>query len=142
MEDFLDKMDIYAFSGWIEGEVVDGPHVDRYWVEFTLKYPYRDMPDPAAAERLASYDVRIKYKKASELKPVLVVDQTDFRDNTKKPKMQRIPIWLVTLSIPRRFIDEIGDKFNIEDINLIDKLVNSTDEFGDDINLDDITGVS
>jgi hypothetical protein len=46
MESFLDELDTYAFKNWFEGEIVDGPNIERHWVSMTLQYDYKQMPDP------------------------------------------------------------------------------------------------
>lgn len=111
IEDFLDGLDMYAFDNWIEGEVVNGPEITRYWVTIALKYPYSMMPDPKGAKRLLDKDIRVKYKEDYELKPVLVIDSSDYQDGTRKPKMRRNKVWFVELQIPRRFIDDISDEW-------------------------------
>jgi hypothetical protein len=110
MEDFLDSLDLYAFKNWIDGEVVEGPVVSRYWCEMTLKYPYSKMPDPKGGMRLVEHDVRVSFKESTELNPIKVETPNDFRDGTRKPKLEHTKIWLVSMRIPRRFIDEIIDQ--------------------------------
>ena len=74
----------------------------------TLKYDYKDMPDPAGAERLLQHGAKVTFKKDSEEEPVEVTKQDDLQPNNK-PKMKKKPIWLVGIQIPRRFIDELDD---------------------------------
>jgi hypothetical protein len=52
VEDVLDSLDTYVFKHWINGEVVQGPKIRKFWVTISLKYDYEDMPDPRAALRL------------------------------------------------------------------------------------------
>ena len=40
----MDEMGIYTYKNWLEGEVVAGPEVGRYWVDITLMYPREQMP--------------------------------------------------------------------------------------------------
>jgi hypothetical protein len=108
MEDFIDSLDIYVFKNWFEGEIVQGPDIRRYWVSMTLKYAYEEMPDPAGAERLLRHGVKVVYKKAFEEEPVEVETAEDLQPNNK-PKMEKNQIWLVTVQIPRRFIEELDD---------------------------------
>jgi hypothetical protein len=110
VEDFLDGLDLYAYLHWIDGEIVDGPNITRYWASITLKYPYRRMPDPRGAKRLLRYHAIVKFEKASELVPRSIDSQADFRDGTKKPKLDHAPIWLVTIKIPRWLLDDIYDQ--------------------------------
>lgn len=108
MEDFMDSLDLYVFKNWFEGEIVDGPEIRRYWVSMTLKYAYEDMPDPAGAERLMRHGVKVFYRKAKEETSVDVETPSDLEAN-RKPKMKLDPIWLVTIQMPRRFIEELDD---------------------------------
>jgi hypothetical protein len=62
-EDILDSLDIYVFKHWLNGEVVQGPKIRKFWVTLSLKYDYEDMPDPRAALRLLKHGVYVKYNK-------------------------------------------------------------------------------
>lgn len=108
MEDFMDSLDIYVFKNWFEGEIVQGPDIRRYWVSMTLKYAYKEMPDPAGAERLLRHGVKVEYRKAKEEMPVEVESPSDLEPNNK-PKMKKEVVWLITIQIPRRFIEELDD---------------------------------
>lgn len=101
MEDVLDSMDVYVFENWLDGEVVEGPIIRRYWLDFTLKYPYDKMPDPKAALRLLKHDVRVDFEEAREASedPQKPVDEES--DEGK--------IWLVKISMPRRLVVQISD---------------------------------
>lgn len=112
-EDYLDSLDLYAFRNWIKGEVVDGPWVKRYWVSFTLKYPYEDMPDPQGGLRLLKYGSKVLFKKTTEEVSVDPKSKEDIDPETKKPKTESRKIWYVTIKIPRRFIEDIDAK-NLE----------------------------
>lgn len=107
MEDVLDSLDIYVFKNWVNGEVVDGPRVRRYWLSFTLRYDYTSMPDPQAVRRLVKHGIKVEYDR----------NQDD----------QNQQHWLVTIRIPRRLIgqmsaaelgyyDEIDDDVDIDDV--------------------------
>ena len=110
IEDFIDSLDLYAYKHWIDGEVVSGPNVARYWISLILKYPYRRMPDPAGAIRLLGRDVRVSYRESTELLPVKTDETGDLADGgQRKQKFSHAPIWLITLEIPRRYIDDIVD---------------------------------
>ena len=63
IEGMLDKLDMYVFENWIEGEVVDGPNVSKYWIDLTLMYKREQMPDPEAITRLTEHNIKVFYKK-------------------------------------------------------------------------------
>ena len=104
-ERVLDALDMYAFANWEDGEIVEGPLYSRYWIECAFMWPRHMMPDPSGAERLLDYDCKIIYTKSSIKKAKRITDPGDFRPGTKKPKLIDIPIWLVTIRIPRNLIN-------------------------------------
>ena len=117
-EGVLDQFDMYAYKNWNKGEVVAGPKLGRYFIEVTLMYPYKDMPDPEALLRLKANDCDVKMYKDKLLKPrrVLSAEDTEIRVRDNVPrrvaKTEQHDIWLVEVKMPRRFVDE----FSIEQI--------------------------
>ena len=109
VEDFLDSLDLYVFKNWIDGQVVQGPIIKRYFVELTLKYTVDKIPDPRGAKRLMIYDVEVTFKKSTELKPIKVVKPSDYEDGGHRPRLEHTKVWLVHLKIPRRYIENIID---------------------------------
>jgi hypothetical protein len=61
VERVMDTANIYVYKNWIEGEVVEGPRIDRYWVTVTLMYPKALMPDPEGAMRLIKNGCKVYY---------------------------------------------------------------------------------
>ena len=125
VEKFLDFMNIYVFPNWLDGELVDGPNVGRYWITVTLRYEYKKMPDPMAARIMHDVGVKVDYKKDIMMEPIKIKNPEDFRPNSKKPKLLPKKIWHVELKIPRRFIDDID--------------YNDLEEIDDEIDVDDIS---
>jgi len=109
IEDYFDSNDLYVYKNWFDGEVVAGPFVQRYWIKIKLKYPYEKMPDPSGGQRLLKHGTRIHYDIAYEECPVKVKSESDYRPGTKKPKMIKKKVWIITLLISRRFIQNIDD---------------------------------
>jgi len=108
VEDYLDSSNIYAFRNWIKGAVVDGPYVSRYWVKLTLKWPYKKMPDPDGGLRLLAHGTKVVYRIAIEEVPKKIETPSDYQPGTKKPKMQKVKVWLVDLLIPRKFVENLS----------------------------------
>lgn len=135
VEDYFDNSSLYVFDNWIKGELVDGPNIKKYWIEFTLKYPYHDMPDPRGGLRLTQHGTKIYFKKAYELAPQPIKSPSDYQPGTKKPKMKKEPVWLVHMKIPRRFIDAVDQELldtygdEIED-TISNEVENSTASVG------------
>ena len=108
IEDYLDTSNIYVFKNWIKGSVVDGPYVSKYWVRVVLKWKYKDMPDPSGAARLTPHGTLIKWGIGHEDVPQPIKTPSDYRPGTVKPKLKKEKIWLVDISIPRKFIENLS----------------------------------
>lgn len=106
-ERVIDELDLYAFANWKKGELVEGPVYEKYFVTCTFMWPYKFMPDPRAAERLADYDCEIYYKRDTLEYPVKVKTPDDFKPGTKLPRKGRAPIWLVKIVMPKTLMQEI-----------------------------------
>lgn len=106
-ERVLDELDIYVFAHWKEGELVEGPVYEKYFVTCTFMWPYKLMPDPRGGERLLDYDCEIYYSKDTLEYPIKVETPDDFEPGTKMPKMKKVPIWLVKIVMPKKLMQEI-----------------------------------
>ena len=89
----------------------DGPTVKRYWVSITLKYPYDKMPDPQGAARLVNSGATVTFKESVEYVSVKVEQPDDLDPATRKPKEEKKDIWLITIRVPRRFIEAAVDDY-------------------------------
>ena len=125
----LDDLDLYVFKNWLKGEIVEGPQIDRYWITVTLMYPFKMMPDPAGAERLINHGCKVWYGK-DVLKHVAKITgpesyETNDDDGKLKPKIIESPVWLVKITMPRHFVDEMqtdkvdtsNGKVDMEDVS-------------------------
>lgn len=106
MEDVLDSLDTYVFRNWFDGEIVEGPKVRRYWLDMTLMFPAKKMPDPRAGLRLLKHGVRVDFRKGTQ------EEGGEYRDVSgiegKGDKADNHTVWLVRISVPRRLISDIG----------------------------------
>lgn len=133
VEEFFDNLDLYAYKNWFEGELVQGPEIERYWVTVVLKYPIDKMPEPQGGKRLTKHECKVKYVKAKQkyvdmdLNNVVDVDQNmnvDFvspstisggyiegpHERAKQDGSIRFKdIWLIIITIPKRFIDDVTE---------------------------------
>ncbi len=109
IEDVLDSLDVYVFRNWMQGEIISGPTIRRYWVSITLVYPEDKMPDPRAGLRLLKHGVMVKYTK-------------DTLETS--PDNQSEPVWLVELEVPRKLLNGMNDA--------------GIDFYDDEIDVDDI----
>lgn len=123
-ERVLDELDLYVFANWKDGELVDGPVYEKYFVTCTFMWPHKLMPDPRGGERLLSYDCEVYYAKDFLEYPIDVKDYDDFEPGTKMPKMAKKPVWLITIVMPKKLMQEIqqgsleleGETLDLEDI--------------------------
>ena len=106
-ERVIDELDIYTFDHWKQGELVAGPEYEKYFVTCTFMWPYKNKPDTGGAKRLADYDCVVKYKHDVLNYPIKVKSPSDFEPGTKVPKLGKTPVWLVTITIPKKLMQEI-----------------------------------
>ena len=106
-ERVLDEMDIYVYKNWKDGEIAVGPQIDRHWVTCSFFWNEDKMPDPMGGKRLLDYDCKIKYKKSHIVEPRKIEKQDDIRPGTKKGKLDRRPIWMVEIQMPKKLIADI-----------------------------------
>ena len=106
-ERVIDELDVYAFAHWKQGELVEGPVYEKYFVTCTFMWPYKKMPDPRGGERLLEYDCEIKYRKDYLAYPVKIKTPNDFEPGTKIPKMANTPVWLVEITVPKKLMRDI-----------------------------------
>jgi hypothetical protein len=142
MEDVLDSLDIYVFKNWYSGEIAEGPVVRRYWLDFTLKYPYDKMPDPKAALRLLKHGVRVDFWKAKvKGEEFIDADEANQAQETEvgaheaeKKDDHKDTVWLVRISIPRHLVAQMS----AEEMDFYDEEVDVDDvEDAKDSGIDD-----
>ena len=85
------------------------------------------MPDPDAALRLIKHGARVFYKRDTFMEPKKIMSPDDLQPpdvtGKRKPKRIKRPIWLVTIEMPRQFVDDFeSSKITINgmDIDLAD----------------------
>lgn len=106
-ERVLDELDLYVYKNWEDGELAAGPEISRHWVSAKFFWPEEKMPDPMGGKRLLDYDCKVLYEKSFIVKPIQVLDQDDYRPGTKKGKLERKPIWIVEIRIPKKLLSDI-----------------------------------
>jgi hypothetical protein len=124
-ERVMDNANIYAYKNWMEGEIVEGPHIDRYWVTVTLMYHKNLMPDPEGAIRLTRNGCKVyfaeeEYITAAKLKSPDDSEGQDGADGRRpgQTRAKRVikPIWLVTVVMPRKYMNDVeAAKLRVDD---------------------------
>lgn len=123
-ERVVDELDVYVFKNWKLGELVEGPIYEKYFVTATFMWPYAKMPDPRGGEQLLNYNCEVLYKKDELEYPIKLKSSDDFKPGTKMAKTKKVPIWLVTITMPKSLMTEIqrgsveveSEKLDLEDI--------------------------
>lgn len=116
----LDRMDIYSYENWIKGEIVDGPFVERHWVELTLMYPGKLMPNPDAAMRLVKNGCKVKFGKDVVETFATVKSAEDLvttKEGDRVPRSVKRAVWLVNLRIPKALLDVSEEVKDTDDID-------------------------
>lgn len=106
-ERVLDHLDIYVYENWEEGEIAAGPLISRHWVTCSFFWDKESMPDPMGGKRLLDYDCKVKFKRSHLIMPRKIEKPDDFRPGTKKGKLDRKPIWVVEIQMPKQLIADI-----------------------------------
>lgn len=114
-ERVLDELDLYVYANWESGELAMGPRIERHWVTCGFMWPKNKMPDPMGGKRLVDYDCKVSYKKDYLIVPRKIKKPDDFRIGTKKGKLDRNPVWIVEIQMPKKLIIDILGGSQMED---------------------------
>lgn len=126
----MDNAGVYGYQNWMEGEIVEGPEIDRYWVTVDFMFPYSMMPDPMGGMRLTKLGCNVKYRKDAFEVPVTITGRQSYQDFTKKTaKLKKHKVWLVSVRMPKRFLDE----------RLLDIIASNGEENNIEVNTSDIS---
>jgi hypothetical protein len=110
-ERVLDELDLYVYANWQDGELADGPKIDRHWITCKFFWPRAKMPDPMGGKRLLDYDCKVSYEKTYIIKPRKIRKPSDIRPGTKKGKLDKMPIWIVEIMMPKKLIATIYSSY-------------------------------
>lgn len=106
-ERVVDELDVYVFDNWENGELVEGPDVNRYDVKCKFMWPLNSPPDPKGGKRLVDYGCEVVYEKTEVLVPRKIKDPGDFRPGTKKGKIDAVPVWIVEIRMPKKLMQDV-----------------------------------
>ena len=107
MERVFEEMDMYVYKNWPDGELAYGPKVERHWITAGFMWPESKMPDPVAAKRLTELGCKVTYQKTHLVEPRKIRTESDLRPGTKKGKIDRNPIWVVEVQMPKKIAFDI-----------------------------------
>ena len=106
-ERVFEETDMYAYEHWEDGELAYGPKVDRHWITAGFMWDRDKMPNPVAAKRLTELGCKVKYQKSHLLEPREILTPEDIRPNSKKGKLDRKPVWIVEIQMPKKVAFDI-----------------------------------
>ena len=106
-ERVLDEMDVYVYENWEDGELAYGPKIDRHWIKVGFMWPNDKMPNPIGGKRLTEIGCKVTYQKSHLVEPRPIKNESDLRPGSKKGKLDRKPIWIVEVQMPRKLAFDI-----------------------------------
>ena len=121
-ERVIDELDVYVYENWIDGELLEGPIEDRYFVTCSFMWPKDKMPEPKGGMRLLEYGCKVKIGESQISKVRKIKKPEDIRPGTRKGKIDHEDIWIVKIMMPKKLMSDINrgyknlDKNKIEDI--------------------------
>lgn len=124
-ERVLDELDLYSFENWLDGELVSGPNIQKYWIDCSFMWPRKKMPDPRGAARLLPYGCKITYARETVQIPTRIESPDDFRgDGSRKGKLVDVPVWIINIRMPQELVSDIesgsleiaSEEYDLEDI--------------------------
>jgi hypothetical protein len=107
MERVFEELDMYVYENWEDGELAYGPKVDRHWITAGFMWDHNKMPNPVAAKRLTEMGCKVTYQKSHLLEPRKIRVPEDMRPGTKKGHLDRKPIWIVEVTMPKKIAFDI-----------------------------------
>jgi hypothetical protein len=106
-ERVLEEMDVYVYENWEDGELAYGPKVDRHWITAGFMWPRNKMPNPVGGKRLTDLGCKVKFQESHILEPRKIKSHEDIRPNSKKGMLDRKPIWIVEVQMPKKVAFDI-----------------------------------
>jgi hypothetical protein len=124
-ERVLDELDMYVYENWEDGELAYGPKVDRHWITAGFMWPHVKMPDPVAAKRLTELGCKVNYQKSHLVEPRTIRTPEDYRPGSKKGRLDRHPVWIVEIQMPKKvafdiykgYMDKMKNEYSEETSN-------------------------
>jgi hypothetical protein len=110
-ERVLDELDVYVYDNWEDGEIAYGPKIDRHWITVGIMWPQNKMPDPTGGKRLTDIGCKVKYQKSHLVEPRPIKSRDDLRVGAKKGKLDRHPVWIVEIHMPKKIAFDMYDGY-------------------------------
>lgn len=142
-ERVLDEyFDIYVFDNWEDGELLEGPMSDKYWVACRFMWSDKKRPDEAAIKRLRSNNVLVETSTSYFVKPKKIKGPEDIRPGTKKGKMVRDKIYIVKIKMPKSLMKSVYGGQDIFDADEVEQIDAAQQPPVEDVATDDMAGIA
>ena len=125
-ERVIDELDVYVYDNWLDGELVSGPKESRYFVECTVMWPEKDMPEPAGGQRLLEYGCKVQVAETVISKVRKIKTPDDIRPGTRKGKIDQEPVWMIKITMPKKLMNDINRGYTELDKNKIEDIVSAS----------------
>ena len=66
-----------------------------------------NMPDPKGGKRLVDYGCQVIFAREVIMVPRKIKEPGDFRPGTKKGKIDAHPVWIVTITMPKKLMQDV-----------------------------------
>ena len=128
-ERVFDRLDLYLYENWKNGELINGPIVERHRVSCSFMWKTDEMPNPQGGTRLIENGCKVTFKKDQLLEPRKIQSYADYRPGTKKPKFDPTPIWIVEVCMPKPVLRSFGQGKEdvMEDMAFLDTSIEKGD---------------
>lgn len=123
-ERVLDELDVYVYENWIDGELLEGPKEDRYFITCSFMWPKEKMPEPRGGLRLLDYGCKVKIGESQIAKIRKIKKPDDIRPGTRKGKIDHDDIWIVKIAMPKKLMNDINRGYKNLDKNKIEDILN------------------
>lgn len=123
-ERVLDELDVYVYENWIDGELLEGPKEDRYFITCSFMWPKEKMPEPRGGLRLLEYGCKVKIGESQIAKIRKIKKPDDIRPGTRKGKIDHDDIWIVKIAMPKKLMNDINRGYKNLDKNKIEDILN------------------
>lgn len=138
---FLEQIGALGYRNWDKGEIINGPHVSRFFSTITFMFSSKALPDISVIERLKRMQCKISYETDTYRRVVTYRD--DGEENAEYyQKVVDHKVWLLTIKIPNRYLaldgntimSIDGDDIYYDDIEIVynDEAEEAMNQGGDD----------
>lgn len=117
---FMEQIGAFAFDNWLDGELVFGPQIEKYYVTIKLMFPNKMPPNPAVFERLTNLECMVELNEDTYKRVALIKDENvqPFEYTTQQGFHKKVfehKVWIVTIRVPQRYLALDGNTmFNID----------------------------